>query len=380
MQPFPVFDKIPIQITDGHGVYVYDADGNEYLDLYGGHAVISIGHGHPTFTAAVAKQLHRLPFYSNVVVNMLQEDLAKLIGAQSGYTDYQVFFSNSGAEANENAIKLASMYTGRSKVLSFANAFHGRTAAAVAATDIAALRAPVHASDRFVFCPLNDCSVVRKQLETAAFCAVIIEGIQGVAGIHVPDPVFLRELEAVCAETGTLLILDEIQSGYGRTGYFFAHQHAGICPDLITIAKGMGNGFPIAGTLIHPKIKAQTGQLGSTFGGNHLACAAGIAVLNVLKGERLIENAGRVGAYLKERLSTIAGVLEVRGMGLMIGVEFEHAIESLRADLLFEEGVFTGYAGMYTLRLLPPLSLTPVQVDSFIAKLEAVICKNMVNK
>lgn len=370
MNPFAVFQKSNIHVVSAKGSYVYDEGGRAYLDMYGGHAVISIGHAHPHYVNTLRQQLDRIAFYSNAVENKLQDRLAFELGEQSGYPDYSVFFSNSGAEANENAIKMASFHTGRSKVLAMSNAFHGRTSATVAATDIGSMRAPINENFNFIFTPFNDISSLRKQLETEVFCAVIIEGIQGVGGIHIADDTFLNDVRSACDDTGTLLILDEIQSGYGRSGRFFSHQYAGIKPDLITVAKGIANGFPMAATLISPSFKPVLGQLGTTFGGNHLACAAALAVLEVMKDEKLLDNVIVVGDFLREELKKLAGIEEVRGRGLMIGVEFEKDITALRDNLLYQEGVFTGYAGNYTLRLLPALNFSLEQAQLFLKKLK----------
>lgn len=366
MQLFDVYSLYDIEPVRGHGNYVYTADGTEYLDLYGGHAVISIGHTHPHYVEAVCRQTAALPFYSNSVKNSLQQRLADLLGEASGYDDYQLFLANSGAEANENAMKLASFVTGRKKILAFDRAFHGRTSAAVAATDNPKIQAPLNRTDNIVFVPLNDIESVRRELASGEYAAVIVEGIQGVAGIRMVDDNFLTELREVTTATGTLLILDEIQSGYGRTGRFFAHQYAGIRADIVTMAKGIANGFPMSGVLIAPSIKPVKGMLGTTFGGNHLACAAAIAVLEVMKEEKLVENAAEVGAYLLEQLKTIPGLKEVRGRGLMLGIEIEGSASELRKRLLFEHHIFTGGAGEHTVRLLPPLTITRREADIFL--------------
>lgn len=366
MELFNVYSLYPIEPVRGAGCYVYDAAGVEYLDLYGGHAVISIGHAHPHYVQALSQQVARLGFYSNSVENSLQTTLADKLGRISGYDDYRLFLCNSGAEANENALKLASFHTGRTKVLAFSKAFHGRTSGAVAVTDNPAICAPFNRTSNVEFAPLNDIAAARAKLETGTFAAVIIEGIQGVAGIHCPTDDFLRQLRTLATQTGTQLILDEIQSGYGRTGRFFAHQWAGIRPDLITTAKGMGNGFPIGGVLIAPHIEARAGLLGTTFGGNHLACAAAIAVLDVLEGEQLIANAAAVGDKLLGELRQIAGLREVRGRGLMIGIELNGSGSDFRRQLLFEKHIFTGGAGASTVRLLPALCLTDTQADCFL--------------
>ena len=366
MQLFDVYSLYDIEPARGHGNYVYTADGTEYLDLYGGHAVISIGHTHPHYVEAVCRQTAALPFYSNSVKNSLQQRLADLLGEASGYDDYQLFLANSGAEANENAMKLASFVTGRKKILAFDRAFHGRTSAAVAATDNPKIQAPLNRTDNIVFVPLNDIEAVRRELASGEYAAVIVEGIQGVAGIRMVDDNFLAELREATTATGTLLILDEIQSGYGRTGRFFAHQYAGIRADIVTMAKGIANGFPMSGVLIAPSVKPVKGMLGTTFGGNHLACAAAIAVLEVMKEEKLVENAAEVGAYLLEQLKTIPGLKEVRGRGLMLGIEIEGSASELRKRLLFEHHIFTGGAGEHTVRLLPPLTITRREADIFL--------------
>lgn len=373
MELFNVYSLYPVEPVRGRGCFVYDTAGTEYLDLYGGHAVISIGHAHPDYVRAVSEQVARLGFYSNSVENPLQTRLAEKLGRISGYADYSLFLCNSGAEANENALKLASFHTGRAKVLSFTKAFHGRTAGAVAATDNPAIAAPFNRTPNVEFAPLNDIGAVREKLSTREFAAVIVEGIQGVAGIHCPTDDFLRALREAATETGTQLILDEIQSGYGRTGRFFAHQHAGIRPDLITTAKGMGNGFPIGGVLIAPQFKARKGMLGTTFGGNHLACAAAIAVADTIAAEGLVENARRVGDRLLERLRTLPALHDVRGRGLMIGFDVEGSASELRRRLVFEQHVFTGGAGAHTVRLLPALGLSEAQADEFVARLKALL-------
>lgn len=373
MKLFDVFPLFDINVVKGNGCYVYDDKGNEYLDLYGGHAVISVGHTHPYYVEKLTDQLNKLGFYSNSVINKLQQEVAQKLGEQCGYPDYFLFLINSGAEANENAIKLASFHNGRKKVLSFNKAFHGRTSVTVATTDIPAYSAPVNENKNVTFAPFNDIEFVKKELETREYCSVIIEGIQGVAGILIPDDNFIKELRKVCTETGTILILDEIQSGYGRSGKFFAHQYTGIEADIITVAKGIGNGFPMAGVLIHPMFKAVYGQLGTTFGGNHLACAAAIAVLDIMKAENLVENACNIGEYLMQELRKIPQIKEVRGRGLMIGMEFDEPIKDKRRQLLFDEKVFTGATGTHVFRLLPPLCLTKEQADEFLRRFKKVL-------
>lgn len=376
MKLFDVYSLYDIEPVSGRGSHVYTADGTEYLDLYGGHAVISIGHAHPVYVKAVSDQVARLGFYSNSVVNSLQTELASRLGRLSGYDDYELFLCNSGAEANENAIKLASFTTGRSRVLAFGKAFHGRTSGAVAVTDNPRIRSPFNDASHVTFVPLNDNEAVTEALSTREYAAVIIEGIQGVSGIHMPDDDFLRRLRVECDRTGTLLILDEIQSGYGRTGRFFAHQYAGIRPDLITCAKGIANGMPVGAVLISPDIPAVKGMLGTTFGGNHLACAAAIAVLEVMEKENLIENAAATGEYLIAELRSIPGVSDVRGRGLMIGFEVDGWTgPDLRRHLLFDHHIFTGGAGPDTVRLLPALSLRRDEAERFVTELKKAISR-----
>ena len=374
MKLFDVYSLYDIEPVKGKGSHVFTADGTDYLDLYGGHAVISIGHAHPKYVKAVSEQVGNLGFYSNSVLNSLQEQLAEKLGKLSGYDDYALFLCNSGAEANENAFKLASFTTGRPKILAFGKAFHGRTSGAVAATDNPSIRAPFNVTPNVDFVPLNDIDAAAKALATGEYAAAIVEGIQGVSGIHEPTPEFLKTLSEECKKNGTLLILDEIQSGYGRSGRFFAHQYSGIRPDIITCAKGIANGFPCAAVLIAPEIPAKKGMLGTTFGGNHLACAAAIAVLDVMEEENLIENAAEVGEYLIEELRKIEGVKDVRGRGLMIGLEVEGFTGSeLRKKLLFDHHIFTGGAGQYTVRLLPALSLSKEEADHFLAEFKKAV-------
>lgn len=373
MTLFNVYSLYPVEPVRGKGCFVYDAAGTEYLDLYGGHAVISIGHAQPDYVKAISEQAARLGFYSNSVENSLQTALAEKLGRASGYGDYSLFLCNSGAEANENALKLASFQTGRAKVLAFSKAFHGRTSGAVAATDNPSICAPFNRTPNVEFAPLNDLEAARAKLATREFAAVIIEGIQGVSGIHCPTDEFLRDLRAAATETGTQLVLDEIQSGYGRTGRFFAHQWAGIRPDLITVAKGMGNGFPIGGVLIAPHFEARPGLLGTTFGGSHLACAAAIAVLDVMEREKLVENAADTGEYLLGELRKADGPKEIRGRGLMIGIEIDGSGAEFRKKLLFGKHVFTGGAGASTVRLLPALCLTRELADRFLDAFDATL-------
>lgn len=373
MKLFDVYPLFNINIVKGEGCYVYDDKGNEYLDLYGGHAVISVGHTHPYYVQKVTEQLNNIAFYSNSVINKLQTEVAEKLGEQSGYDEYSLFLINSGAEANENALKLASFHNKRKKVLSFSKSFHGRTSAAVKVTDSPKYQAPVNDGLEVVFAPFNNIEFVRKELLKGDFSSVIIEGIQGVGGINIPDDEFLKDLRQICTESGTLLIIDEIQSGYGRSGKFFAHQYAGIKADLVTVAKGIGNGFPMAGVLIAPQFEAVYGQLGTTFGGNHLACSAAIAVLDIMKNERLVENAEKVGNYLMSELKKMPQIKEVRGRGFMIGIELETPIKEMRSKLLFEEKIFTGASGTNVFRLLPPLCLTIEQADIFLSRFKKVL-------
>lgn len=373
MKLFDVYPLFDVNIVKGKGCHVWDANGNEYLDLYGGHAVISIGHAHPHYVEAVSNQVTKLGFYSNSVINTLQQDLADRLGKMCGYDDYQLFLINSGAEANENALKLASFHNGRTKVISFAKAFHGRTSLAVEVTNNPKIIAPINNNGHVTYLPLNDTEAMKEELSKGDVCAVIIEGIQGVGGIQVPDKDFMKSLRQACDENGTVLILDEIQSGYGRSGKFFAHQYSDIKPDIITVAKGIANGFPMAAVLISPKFTPVYGQLGTTFGGNHLGCAAAIAVLDVMKEENLIDNAAKVGVHLIEELKSFKGIKEIRGVGLMIGMEFEEPIKEIRSKLLFEQKVFTGVSGTNVIRLLPPLCLSMAEADDFLDRLHKVI-------
>lgn len=372
MKLFDVYPLFDVNIVKGKGCHVWDDKGQEYLDLYGGHAVISIGHAHPHYVETISKQVATLGFYSNSVINKLQQEVADRLGAISGYDDYQLFLINSGAEANENALKLASFYNGCTRVISFAKAFHGRTSLAVEVTNNPKIIAPINDNGHVTYLPLNDTEALKAELAKGDVCAVIIEGIQGVGGIQLPTTEFMKAIRQACDETNTVMILDEIQSGYGRSGKFFAHQYNDVRPDMITVAKGIGNGFPMAGVLISPKFTPVYGQLGTTFGGNHLACAAAIAVLDVMKEENLVENAAKVGAHLLEELKGFKGIKEVRGRGLMIGMEFEEPIKELRQKLLFEEKVFTGVSGTNVIRLLPPLCLSMNDADEFLNRLHHV--------
>jgi len=373
MDIFAVYPLFDIEMSSGKGCKTFDNKGNEYLDFYGGHAVISIGHSHPYYVQKLQQQTEKLVFYSNLVQNSLQKQLAEKLGEQSGYEDYSLFLINSGAEANENALKLASFHTGKRKVLAFEKSFHGRTSAAVRVTDNPKIVSPLNEGFEVDFLPLNDIEPVKKALAKGDVCAVIIEGVQGVGGIRIPEKNFLQELRTECTKTDTVLILDEIQSGYGRSGKFFAHQYAGIRPDIITVAKGMGNGFPIGGVLISPKFKAVYEMLGTTFGGNHLACTAACAVLDVMKTEKLVENAANIGKYLHAELKHFSEIKEVRGLGLMLGLEFEENAAPIRKKLLFEKKIFTGASGSNIIRLLPPLCVTKNEADFFIERLGETI-------
>ena len=366
MNLFEVYKLWDIEPVEGLDTILWDKDGVEYTDLYGGHAVISIGHCHPHYVEMLSSQLQHLGFYSNAVQNSLQQELASRLARVSGYPDYKLFLCNSGAEANENAMKLASFATGRSRILAFGKAFHGRTSGAVAATDNPKLRAPFNESDKITFIPLNDLEAAERELSSGAYAAAIIEGIQGVAGIFVPEDGFLLELRTLCDKYGSKLILDEIQSGYGRSGKFFAHQYSGVRPDIITTAKGMGNGFPIGGVLISPDIKAEYGMLGTTFGGNHLACTAALAVLDVIEDEKLVENAARMGEFFEEAFKGDGAIKEYRGRGLMIGLELKPEYIGLRDRLLFEKHFFTGAAGASVIRLLPSLTISRKTAKSFV--------------
>ena len=373
MNLFDVYTLYDIEPVKGKGCYVFDNDGNRYLDLYGGHAVISVGHAHPHYIKSVSEQVAKLGFYSNSVINGLQEELAKRLGRACGYDDYSLFLCNSGAEANENAIKLASFHTGKPKVLAFDQAFHGRTSGAVAATDNPKIVSPFNKTSNVEFAQLNDINDVERHLSSGEFCAVIIEGIQGVAGIRMPEDNFLKDLRELTKKKGVVLIADEIQSGYGRTGRFFAHQYADIRPDIITCAKGIANGFPMGAVLISPEFIARKGMLGTTFGGNHLACAAALAVLDIIENENLIKNAENVGNYLFEELKKITQLKDVRGRGLMIGVEVEGSAAEVRRKLLFDHHIFTGGAGATTVRLLPALCLNKEQATHFLNEFKTLL-------
>lgn len=360
---YPLYDLTPVSAS---GCTITDQNGTEYLDLYGGHAVISVGHSHPYYVQRISDQLKKIGFYSNSVQNPMQSELAEKLGELSGYADYNLFLCNSGAEANENALKLASFLTGKKRVAAFEKSFHGRTSAAVAVTDNPKIIAPINDVHDRVILPLNDEAALEAALQTGEVAAVLVEGIQGIGGCRVPDPAFLQSASRLCKENGVVFILDEIQSGYGRSGKFFAHQYAGIRPDVITVAKGMGNGFPMGGVLISPEYKPWHGMLGTTFGGNYLACAAGLAVLEIMEQENLVENAARIGGFLMKELSLFPDIKEIRGKGLMIGLEFDEPILILRKRLLFEEKIFTGITGNKVIRILPPLTLTMSDATRFL--------------
>lgn len=376
MTLFDVYPLFDIAIERGKGCKVWDTEGNEYLDLYGGHAVISVGHAHPHYVEAISNQVAKLGFYSNSVQNPLQKELAKRLGKVCGYEDYSLFLINSGAEANENALKLSSFYNGRTRVLSLEKAFHGRTSLAVEATNNPKIIAPINANGHVTYLPLNDIEAWRKEIEKDDVCACIIECIQGVGGIRMVSAAFLQALRKLCEEHNTVLICDEIQCGYGRSGKFFAHQHLGVKPDIITVAKGICNGFPMGGVLISPKFTPVYGQLGTTFGGNHLGCAGALAVLDIMEEEHLVENAAKVGAYLISELKKLVGshhVVDVRGEGLMIGIELDIPYKEPRTRLIKEEHCFTGCSGTNVIRLLPPLCLTMDEAQQFMEKFKRVL-------
>ena len=367
---YSLYDVVPVKAS---GARVWDDKGQEYLDLYGGHAVISIGHSHPDYVAAITDQLGRIGFYSNSVVNPLQEELARKLGEASGYEDYSLFLDNSGAESNENAMKLASFHTGRDRIVAFRKSFHGRTSGAVAVTDNPKIVSPFNSHHKVSFCELEDAAGVEAELMKGDVAGVIIEGIQGCGGINVPTASFMQTLAALCRKYGTVLILDEVQSGYGRTGRFFAHQWYGIRPDIITMGKGIANGFPCGGILISPEFKAVKGMLGTTFGGNYLAMAAAISVLDVITKENLVENALKVGEHILANIPASDRIKEVRGKGLMIGIEFNESVAPIRKELLFEKHIFTGVAGSTMIRLLAPLCIGTEDADTFIKALKEVL-------
>ena len=379
MQLFDVYPLFDIAIDKGKGCRVWDDNGQEYLDLYGGHAVISIGHAHPHYVEAISNQVAKLGFYSNSVQNPLQKQLAARLGKACGYDDYQLFLINSGAEANENALKLASFYNGRTRILSAEKAFHGRTSLAVEATNNPKIIAPINNNGHVTYLPLNDIKPWEEEIQKGDVCAVILECIQGVGGIRIADKTFLQSLRNLCNAHNTILIFDEIQCGYGRSGKFFAHQHAGVQPDIITVAKGICNGFPMGGVLISPRFEPVYGQLGTTFGGNHLGCAGALAVLDVIEEEHLVENAAKVGQFLLDTLTSemkagnLPHVVDVRGQGLMIGIELDIPYKEPRTRLIKEQHCFTGCSGTNVIRLLPPLCLSMEEAQMFIDKLKAVL-------
>jgi acetylornithine aminotransferase len=373
MKLFDVYSLFDVTPVKAKGCRVYDDKGVEYLDLYGGHAVISVGHCHPRYVEALTEQLNRIGFYSNSVKNPLQEELSQKIGELAGLPDYSLFLDNSGAESNENALKLASFATGRDRVIAFHGSFHGRTSGAVAVTDNPKIVSPFNANHKVTFCDLNDLDGVEAELRHGDVAAVIVEGIQGVGGINIPTEQFLQGLAVLTKKYGAKLILDEVQSGYGRTGKFFAHQWAGITPDIITMAKGMGNGFPVGGILISPEFEARKGMLGTTFGGNYLAMAASIAVADIIRDENLVANTAAVGDYLKRNIPSSPLIKEVRGRGLMLGIEFTQPVAELRKQLLFDKHIFTGVAGTQMVRLLAPLTLSESEAAEFIAALTELL-------
>ena len=375
MELFDVYSLFDVTPVRAKGCTVWDDKGQEYLDLYGGHAVISVGHSHPHYVEALKAQLDKIGFYSNSVRNPLQEELARRIGEAAGYEDYALFLDNSGAESNENAAKLASFHTGKDRIIAFRRSFHGRTSGAVALTDNPAIVSPFNAHHRVTFLDLNDGDAVAEELMKRDVAAVIVEGIQGCGGIHVPTPGFLQTLSRLCRQYGAALILDEVQSGYGRTGKFFAHQWAGIRPDIITLGKGIANGFPCGGILIAPQFQARKGMLGTTFGGNYLACAAALAVLDIIEEEHLVDNAREVGEYLKSQLPESPRIREVRGKGLMLGIEFDERVAPLRKALLYDKHIFTGVAGNDMIRLLAPLCLSRDEADRFLTAFSVVLAQ-----
>ncbi|TXD47124.1 aspartate aminotransferase family protein [Polaribacter sp. IC073] len=368
---YPLYDVTPVKAK---GIYVYDENNTEYLDLYGGHAVISIGHAHPKYVEAITNQVEKLGFYSNAIQNPLQVDLANKLEVLSGCKDYQLFLCSSGAEANENALKLASFKTEKSRVIAFKNGFHGRTSAAVAVTDNKNIIAPINAQQKVTILHLNDIDSVKTELEKGDVCAVIIEFIQGVGGLDEATAAFFEQVDVLCKANNTMFIADEVQSGYGRSGKFFAFQHYNVTPDIISIAKGMGNGFPIGGILIHPDIEAKFGMLGTTFGGNHLACAAGLSVLNVIETENLMDNVNEMSAYFIKIAKTIPQIKKSKGRGLMLGLEFDFEVGDLRKQLIYDYHIFTGGAmNKKLLRILPPLNVEKKHIDQFFKALVAAL-------
>lgn len=373
MSLFDVYSLLDVEPVTARGAYLWDAQGNKYLDFYGGHAVISIGHCHPTYVKALTRQAGKIGFYSNAVHNQLQVEVGERLPVVAGYPDYSLFLCNSGAEANENALKLASFHTGRDRVVAMHGAFHGRTSAAVAITDNPSIQAPVNRGHKVTFVDMNDVAQLEVELAKGDVAAVIVEGIQGVGGIRTPTPTYLQAVRTLCDKTGTVMIVDEVQSGCGRTGRYFAHQWTDVQPDIISMAKGIGNGFPVAAILISPRFEARKGMLGTTFGGSHLACAAMLAVLEVIVGERLMANAATLGQYLIDEVSSVEGVSEVRGRGLMIGVDLTVPQAEFRKRLLTDYGILTGYSGTNTLRLLPPLTIGYKEIKPFLSAFRATL-------
>jgi acetylornithine/N-succinyldiaminopimelate aminotransferase len=374
MKLFDVYKMLPIELSHGKDYYVYDTDGQQYLDFYGGHAVISIGHNHPRYNEALTAQLQKIVYYSNAVEFSIREKLAEKLGEVSGYADYELFLCNSGAEANENALKVASFHNGKKKLVAFKGGFHGRTSAAVSITDNPKIQAPVNEGGEVVIIEPEDAAKLEEVLKGGDVCAVVIEGVRGVGGIYVPTKQFMQDIQRLCKQYDAVFICDEIQSGYGRTGRFFAHQHAGVQPDLITVAKGMGNGFPVGGVLIHPKFKSSYGMLGTTFGGNPLACAACLAVLEVMESEKLVDNARKLGDYLMEGIKNLPEIAEISGLGLMIGITFSNNAKAFQEALTEEERVLTGSSSIANqIRLLPPLSIDQAAADHFLNSLEKVV-------
>lgn len=374
MSLFNVYPLYNIAPEKASGATVWDENGNAYLDFYGGHGVISIGHSHPVYVKHITEQVNKIGFYSNSIINPLQEKLANLLPKISEYPDYTLFLCNSGAEANENALKLASFHNGKSKVIAFKNSFHGRTSAAVAVTDNPKIVAPLNAQQKVIFCELNDINAVKKEIAKGDISSVIIETIQGVGGLDEGNTKFFKELEKVCKESGVVLILDEIQCGYGRSGKFFAHQYHGIKADIISLAKGMGNGFPIGGILISPEFKPSYGLLGTTFGGNHLACAAALAVLEVFKNENILDNVKRQSSYFMKKFKSLPQIKNIKGRGLMLGLEFDFEVAELRKKLIYEKKIFTGNSNNKNLlRVLPPLSITQNEIDILFENLKSCL-------
>ncbi|WP_185882707.1 aspartate aminotransferase family protein [Blattabacterium cuenoti] len=374
MKLFNVYSILDIELDKSEGLYVFDKKGNKYLDFYGGHAVISIGHTHPYYVQSMIKQIQKIGYYSNSILISHKKKLANMMGKISGYEDYSLFICNSGTESNENALKIASFHTGKKKMISFKGAFHGRTTGSISITDNNQIKTSFDYRKNVLFMNYNDLDILEKILKNRDICAVITEGIQGISGIVDPGPNFFHKIDQLCHQYNTVFIIDEIQSGYGRTGHFFAHQFYSIKPDIITVAKGMGNGFPIGGVLIHPKFKSYHGMLGSTFGGNYLACTAGISVLKVIQKENLIENAKKMGELLFKKMTYILEIKRIRGRGLMLGIEFDFPIHNLRDVLIYREKILVGTSNNpYVLRLLPPLNVKKCHIEIFLNKLNKAL-------